>query len=587
MTSALPSERVGPARADEQTLLSRLAVAEDTLSALGRGQVDAIVVQTDQGERIYTLEGADRIYRVLVDTMAEGAATVAADGTILYGNAQLGEILGVSLEQVAGGRLTQYMSDAHAAAFAAAVANTGQEPSRLEVHLRRANGAAVPVGLALRRLASSAGSFSVVVSDLTLTRQREHVERLGESLAIAISTAEDLVGGLQATLAIIRTHQSWAQASAWLPAGAPGEWTRAAVDPASGPNELLTPSQLEEDALARASRSHELEIAVDDEPPTPIGAPAVVAALPITAGGDIVCIVTVFARVSLQPGNSPEAEILSRASVHLGDLLERKRAEDELRRFSAQLERRVHDRTRELETANQELEAFAYSVSHDLRAPLRAIDGFASILASQYQAELDATGCDLLDRVQAAAGRMSILIDALLGLSKLTGIEMKLEHVDLGEIAAQIERELRAGDPAREVEFVIADALWALADRELATVALQNLLQNAWKFTAVTNHPRIELASTGPHAFVVRDNGAGFDSAYAHKLFVPFERLHAAQEFTGTGIGLATVARVMHRHGGTVRAEGKVGEGAAFYFEFGCPGDSAQAHETGYASQIR
>jgi light-regulated signal transduction histidine kinase (bacteriophytochrome) len=228
---------------------------------------------------------------------------------------------------------------------------------------------------------------------------------------------------------------------------------------------------------------------------------------------------------------------------------------------------KVHERA--LGAANRELEAFSYSVSHDLRAPLRAIDGFTSALERRYAGQLDDGGKDMLARVRAAAAKMSTLIDAMLVLSRLSRQPLTLRPLDISVLAREIVEELRAREPDRDVEFVIADGLSANGDNALARTVLENLFENAWKFTAQREHARIELASAGRRSFVVRDNGAGFDMAFADKLFVPFERLHRDDEFAGTGIGLATVQRVVNRNGGQLRGEGVVGEGASFYFDLG------------------
>jgi signal transduction histidine kinase len=243
----------------------------------------------------------------------------------------------------------------------------------------------------------------------------------------------------------------------------------------------------------------------------------------------------------------------------------------------------VRDHAAALERANGELEAFSYSVSHDLRAPLRAIDGFSRALARRYDSQLDQEGHELIDRVCAAAGRMGELIDAMLVLSRITRRRLLLEQVDLSALARQVAGELQAGDHARDTEVVIEDGLAAAGDRELLRTALQNLLENAWKFTAGRDHARIEFASAGQNGrqlFVVRDNGAGFDMQYADKLFAPFERLHRQDEFEGTGVGLTTVQRIVRRHGGSVRGEGAVDQGAAFYFDLGDPTDTHEHPET-------
>ena len=255
----------------------------------------------------------------------------------------------------------------------------------------------------------------------------------------------------------------------------------------------------------------------------------------------------------------------------------------ELRRYATELEQRVTDRTHELEernealrrnaaellAANTELDAFAYSVSHDLRAPLRSIDGFSQVLLEDYSAQLDEAGRDSLQRVRAASQRMATLIDDLLKLARFTRSEMRTEAVDLSKIAQDIAADLQRSTPERQVEFAIAPGLEARGDARLLRVALENLLRNSWKYTAKQPRPRIEFGSVqenGERVFRVRDNGAGFDMQYADKLFGVFQRLHSPAEFEGTGVGLATVRRIITRHGGRIWAEGVVDRGATFYF---------------------
>ncbi len=256
---------------------------------------------------------------------------------------------------------------------------------------------------------------------------------------------------------------------------------------------------------------------------------------------------------------------------------------EKLEGYAQELEQRVADRTRALEdtnealsrkaadltVANKELDAFAYSVSHDLRAPLRSIDGFSHVLLEDYAPKLDETGRDYLGRVRAASQRMGLLIDDLLKLARISRIEMHKESVDLSAMAQQIATELTANDARRGVRFEVAPGLQAWGDKRLLQVALDNLIRNSWKYTGKRADARIEVGSVqsnGHRAFVVRDNGAGFDMKYADKLFGEFQRLHAASDFDGTGVGLATVRRIITRHGGAIWAEGAVGEGASFYF---------------------
>jgi light-regulated signal transduction histidine kinase (bacteriophytochrome) len=240
------------------------------------------------------------------------------------------------------------------------------------------------------------------------------------------------------------------------------------------------------------------------------------------------------------------------------DITERKAAEDELKQ-----------RTIDLEASNKELEAFSYSVSHDLRAPLRSITGFSNVLLEDYVDELDNEGKSYLKKISDSGELMGHLMDDLLKLSRVTRGDLTMEKFDVSTMAQKIINDLAKDEPKRNVKVTIAPNMSAIGDKNLLGLVLQNLLGNAWKYTSKTAEPRIEIGiveQTGKQAYFVRDNGVGFDMTYANKLFQPFQRLHKATEFAGTGIGLATVQRIIRRHGGEVWAEAKVGEGATFYF---------------------
>src|SRR6266849_1022922 len=255
----------------------------------------------------------------------------------------------------------------------------------------------------------------------------------------------------------------------------------------------------------------------------------------------------------------------SASALHRSDLA-RLDSEAALRMLNTELEQRVEQRTQELSRANSELEAFSYSVSHDLRAPLRAVAGFTQALEEECGGSLSEQGKEYLARTHVAALRMGKLIDGLLDLARLGHAAMHVERVDISSMAREILRELHQHEPERGVECVVAEGIFANADAQLIRVVLDNLLRNAWKFTGGVQKPRIELGQNPAGAYYVKDNGTGFDMAYTARLFGAFRRLHSDSEFPGTGVGLATVKRVVRLHNGEVRAEAAPGRGATFFF---------------------
>jgi PAS domain S-box-containing protein len=284
------------------------------------------------------------------------------------------------------------------------------------------------------------------------------------------------------------------------------------------------------------------------------------------------------ANLRAHDGSLRNVLISSSAEVHEGrflrallftrDVTGRRRAEEEVFRLNQELEQRVQQRTAQLEATNREMESFSYSVSHDLRAPLRALRGFTEVLLEGHAAQLDSRGQDFLRRACGASVQMEKLIEDLLKLAQVSRVELQMEEVNLSSLASDIAAELSNSDPTRTVQFSIAPNCSARGDPNLVRLALDNLLRNAWKFSSKRTEARIEFGRIDhpEPAFYVRDNGAGFDTAFAKKLFGVFQRLHKTSEFPGTGVGLATVMRIINRHGGRIWATGAVNQGATFYF---------------------
>jgi light-regulated signal transduction histidine kinase (bacteriophytochrome) len=262
---------------------------------------------------------------------------------------------------------------------------------------------------------------------------------------------------------------------------------------------------------------------------------------------------------------------LEKANVELQqEIKERRKVEREVRKLNVDLERRVQERTAELAATNKELEAFSYSVSHDLRAPLRSMTGFSEALLEENKGSLSPQAVDYLHRISNAAHRMGRLVDDLLRLSRVTRAEIKKVHINLSGLAEEIAGELQSSTPERDVHWLITPNLFADADPELLKIVFSNLLGNAWKFTGKRDRAIIEFGckkSEKELLYYVKDNGAGFDPQYTSKIFIPFQRLHKREEFDGEGIGLSLVQRIIQRHGGTIWAEAKLDEGATIYFK--------------------
>jgi PAS domain S-box-containing protein len=523
--------------AELEDLRARLAEAEEALRAIRNGEVDAVVVTGKHGEQVYTLTGADSVYRQLIETMSEGAVTLSPDGVVLYCNVCFARTLGRPLEQVLGTALRNYLSPADQQALDDILVQARTGPSRREISLKSSEGRVVPVYLSASRLHSEAAQmvFCLVLTDLTEQKRHEQIVA-AERLARLILE--------QAAGAIVVCDEQGQVSRASHPAqsfcdGSPLLRPFAEVFPlrtgASDPFHLAS--------VLQGETLRNVEVALDRQGQK---LHLILNAGPLLNGQQILgCVVT------------------------LTDITERKRAQAALAAAHSELERRVAERTAELTVSNQELESFAYAVSHDLRAPLRGIDGWSQAVLEDCGPQLDDRGRKYLKMVRSETHRMDQLIDDLLELSRVTRAPMKRGTVDLTAMAGELEASLRAGQPERVVDFVVAPGMVVQGDAVLLRAVLQNLLGNAWKFTEKRPRARIEVGCTseqGRTVYHVRDDGAGFDMRFAGKLFGPFQRLHSLEEFPGTGIGLATVQRIIHRHGGKVWATAEVDQGATFYF---------------------
>ena len=642
-------------------LRARLQVAEETLRALTKGEVDAIVRPGPAGEQIFTLKGADEPYRVMVETMSEGAVTLTRDGVILYCNRQFADLVKHGLEQVIGSSMRNLVVAGDCAKFEAMMRRSDAELIRDSIRLLRPDGQAVTIYLALRNLRTDGvDSLVGVVTDLSGLRL---IEKSRDELARIVDSAQDCIVGEDANGFITSWNKGAERiygytaeeivgknVKVFFPLGHENEFSelmqriRRGENVASYESERITKlgkritlalthspimdeagkvagvstiamditelkrAQAEVMAASRYARSL-IEASLD--PMVVISAEGKITDVN-KATEDATGIVrekligTDFAdyftdrekatlgylhafaegavsdyALSLRHRSGKIMNVLYNARVYRDaggevaglfaaarDVTEVMRDEDELRKHRLHLEDMVAERTRELAESNKEMEAFAYSVSHDLRAPLRAIDGFSGILLEDYADKLDPEGQRLLHVVRDSTAKMGRMIDDVLAFSRAGRTEMNTEPLSMEALVGDAIKDLETATAGRRVRFEIGPLPDARGDGAMLQRVWVNLLDNAIKYSAPKPDARIEIGanqSADETAYFVRDNGVGFDMKYVDKLFGVFQRLHGS-EFPGTGIGLAIVKRIVTRHGGRVWAEGKPNEGATLYF---------------------
>jgi PAS domain S-box-containing protein len=486
--------------------------------------------------------GMQEVHEVL-DAAPDAIVVVDGTGAIVLANSEAERMLGYSRADLLGANVDLLVPERtrslHEARRAAYSDNPTLRPMarQTELTVRRADGTELPVEISLSPLDSARGRLvCAAIRDVSDQREMHAMFRgLLESAPDAMVIA-DASGTI--VLVNAQTERMFGYAR---------------MDLVGRPVEMLVPERFRgrhaghREGFARAPRVR------------PMGAGAELwgrrhdgSEFPV--------------EISLSPLVTEDRTLLCSA---IRDVTDRRDVERELRRHRDHLEELVEERTTALRASHAEMEAFSYSVSHDLRAPLRSLDGFSQALLEDYGEALDEDGRDYLGRIRRGSQRMATLLDAMLKLSQLTRSELVPTDVDVTALARETIDELRQADPDRVVEATVQDGLRVTADARLLEVALDNLIGNAWKFTADRDDARIEVRAAeldGTPGFAVSDNGAGFDMAYRDKLFGAFQRLHANDEFPGTGIGLATVQRIVHRHGGRIEADAAVGQGATFTF---------------------
>jgi PAS domain S-box-containing protein len=589
-----PSELTPSVPPDYEQLRNRLNVVEATLRAIRSGAVDALV----EGERIYSLRGAETPYRLLIEAMGEGAGTVTREGIVLYANRRLAEMLSVPLEELIGASIRPWVAAADRTALDAWLMEGARRHVTGELNFHHPNGELMPIHLALSPLElPGSPSLCLVATDLTASKEVEAalrrtnralrmVSACDHILVKAVDEAELLTEICQAIVgeggyrlawvgeAIPDAAKSIAQ-RAWAGPGqgylreiqvswADTEWGLGIAGTAIRTGQPLVIANITTDPRFVRWRDQATAAGLATGAGFPLPTPAGV--------WGVLCI------YSEQSGafNAEEMNLLTGLANDLAYGVtafrlraEHAAAEAKIHQLNAELEQRVRARTVDLEAANTELEAFVYTVAHDLRAPLRSIDGFSRILMEDCGERLSPVERGHLERVRVATVHMEQLIEGMLRLSGLTRSELRSTTVNLSAQALRVLADLQRQDPERTVAVVVAPNLLGQGDPSLLQAVLENLLGNAWKFTAKTALARIEFGcgeKDGVPTYFVHDNGAGFNMAYRGKLFGVFQRLHRNDEFPGTGVGLASVQRIIHRHHGRVWAESDPVRGTTFYF---------------------
>lgn len=550
-----------------------LAEAEETLRAIRNGEVDALVTSTTQGDQVFTLTGAERPYRVMVETMNEGAVTLAADGTILFCNQRFAEMVKTPLEKILGDSIYRFIAPGEKTSFEDLVRQT-EKGERKELSLQTADGSSIPVLLSLNNLCGTTpDSLCLLATDITDLRRAQHalqeshhelerrVEERTHELRESEGRSRTANQRLQALMEAVPVGVSFSDdARCRHITGNPAVLKQFEI----GPEDNLSASAPEDHVPGRrmqffrdGRRLSDAELPLQRAVAENRVIPPMELEVKLPSGRSW------FAEVSGAPIHNPQDNIIGGIAVTV-DITTRKEAEAKLR-----------ERTLQLELANKEMESFSYSISHDLQAPLRAIDGFTRMLVQSHQETFDEETKRKFLVIRDSVQKMGQLITDLLAFSRTGRQSPSLSVMDMEELVNDVWQEQCAVNPGRNLELRRNGSLpKSLGDRALIRQVLSNLLSNAVKFTKNKGTTLIEISGKSAekeNIYTLKDNGVGFDMKYYDKLFGVFQRLHGDSEYEGTGVGLAIVKQIINRHGGRVWGEGKINEGATFSFSLPAP----------------
>lgn len=576
-------------------LRAKLDEAEQTLDAIRSGNVDALVVAGPQGDQLFSLTGVERVYRVIIEAMNEGALTMDLGGYILFCNRRFCEMVRKPMEAIVGKRLASFAAPPQRHAVRTLVADAQTGPVRRRLILESGDETRVSVQLSANLLvAAQPPCICMVVSDLTEWEASANSIKVLREQQEALAAAKDRLSADLARMSRLQEISTRLVGQGDL-TSLLEEIVQAAMDitgadmgniqlrDETGAMKIAAHSGFGQPFLDFLNRLHQertesacsqaiagcKRVIIEDVTRSPVfagsptlavlleaGARAVQSTPLVSRSGEIVGMFTTLYRTPRNPGEV-DLHLLDLLARQAADLIERMQVIDALNRRSAQLE-----------AANEELESFSYSVSHDLRAPLRAIDGYSRMILRRHADKLDEDTLGKLSVIRDNTRVMGQLIEDLLAFSRLGRTHLSMAKIEPAGLIREIWEELKAGSPDRHLTLKIAAIPPCRGDQGLIKQAFVNILANAVKFTKTRDEALIEVggnAGAGETVYYIRDNGVGFDMQYHDKMFGVFQRLHGSDEFEGTGVGLAIVKRIVHRHGGRTWAEGKTDEGATFY----------------------